>query len=45
MNRVLTARSSSVVLQLVSAEGGKGGATGFRLYYRIVEGSPLDICK
>lgn len=41
VNRIITSRSSSVVLRL-NAEGLEGG-TGFRVYWRVIESSPLDI--
>ncbi|EKU21536.1 atp synthetase alpha chain -like protein [Nannochloropsis gaditana CCMP526] len=41
VNRTITSRSSSVVLRL-HAEGPVGG-TGFRVYWRVIESSPLDI--
>lgn len=41
VNRVISSRSDSIVLRL-TAGGGKGG-TGFRVYWRVVESSPLDI--
>ena len=41
VSRIITTRSSSVVLRL-NAEGLAGG-TGFRVYWRVIESSPLDI--
>jgi len=41
VNRIITSRSSSVVLRL-NANGREGG-TGFRVYWRVIENSPLDI--
>ncbi|GAB5029565.1 ring finger protein [Nannochloropsis oceanica] len=41
VNRIITSRSSSVVLRL-NANGHEGG-TGFRVYWRVIENSPLDI--
>lgn len=41
INRIITSRSTAVVVKFIS-EGTRSGA-GFRLYYRVIQGSPLDI--
>jgi hypothetical protein len=41
VNRVISTRSDSVVVRMTA--GPAWGGTGFRLYYRVVESSPIDI--
>ncbi len=41
VNRVISSRSDSVVVRLTA--GAARGGTGFRVYYRVIEASPLDI--
>lgn len=42
VNRIITSRSTAVVVKFES-EGASKGGSGFRLYYRVIQGSPLDI--
>lgn len=42
VNRVISSRSDKIVLKLTAGSAGARG-TGFRVYYRVIESSPLDI--